>query len=160
MSETATTTPPTAAGASASDGTPEPAQLPDDHPLVLSLQAQKAEIKALKEKARRLDQLEDAQKTAEQKSAEREAAAEKRAADAEARAIRREVALDFKLSKDDAALLDTVGDEDAMRALAKRLAVAAEDKRTPNNYVPTEGTAQTPPDDDRLAFVRRLTGRE
>ena len=158
MSETAT--PPVEhpeAGQPANSG---PVQLPDDHPLVKSLAAQKDEIKELKAKAARLAEIEDAQKSAEQKSAEREAAAEKRAADAEARAIRREVALDFKLSKDDAALLDTVGDEDAMRALAKRLAVAAEDKRTPNNYVPTEGTAQTPPDDDRLAFVRRLTGRE
>ena len=158
MSETAT--PPVEhpeAGQPANSG---PVQLPDDHPLVKSLAAQKDEIKELKAKAARLAEIEDAQKTAEQKSAEREAAAEKRAADAEARAIRREVALDFKLSKDDAALLDTVGDEDAMRALAKRLAVAAEDKRTPNNYVPTEGTALTPPDDDRLAFVRRLTGRE
>jgi hypothetical protein len=158
MSETAT--PPVEhpeAGQPANSG---PVQLPDDHPLVKSLAAQKDEIKELKAKAARLAEIEDAQKTAEQKSAEREAAAEKRAADAEARASRREIALDFKLSKDDAALLDTVGDEDAMRALAKRLAVAAEDKRTPNNYVPTEGTALTPPDDDRLAFVRRLTGRE
>ena len=145
MSETAT--PPVEPQETGQPANRGPVQLPDDHPLVKSLAAQK-------------DEIEDAQKTAEQKSAEREAAAEKRAADAEARAARREIALDFKLSKDDAALLDTVADEDAMRALAKRLAVAAEDKRTPNNYVPTEGTAQTPPDDDRRAFVRRLTGRE
>ena len=158
MSETAT--PPVEPPETGQPANSGPVQLPDDHPLVKSLAAQKDEIKELKAKAARLAEIEDAQKTAEQKSAEREAAAEKRAADAEARASRREIALDFKLSKDDAALLDTVSDEDAMRALAKRLAVAAEDKRTPNNYVPTEGTAQTPPDDDRLAFVRRLTGRE
>lgn len=157
MSETATTTPPTVAGASASDGTTEPAQLPDDHPLVLSLQAQKAEIKALKEKSRRLDQLEESQKSTEEKAAEREAAAEKRAAEAEARAVRRETALEFRLSKDDAKLLDAVSDEDAMRALAQRL---ADDKRKPSNHVPAEGTNETPPADERRAFVRRLTGRE
>lgn len=132
-------------------------QLPDDHPLVKSLAAQKAEIKALKEKAARLDEIEAASKTAEQKAAEREAAAVKRAAEAEARAVRREVALEHKLSPGDAALLDSVVDEDAMRALAQRL---ADDKRKPNNYVPIEGTNQTPPADERLAFVRRLTGRE
>lgn len=137
-----------------------PAQLPDDHPLVLSLAAQKSEIKALKEKAARLDQIEAANKTAEEKAAEREAAAEKRAIEAEARATRREVALDHRLSKEDAALLDDVVDEEAMRRLAARLASAAEDKRKPNNYVPLEGTNKTPPDDDRRAFVRKLTGRE
>ena len=160
MSTNATPTPPAEQDQPASGDQSAPVKLPDDHPLVTALATQKDEIKELKAKAARLAEIEDAQKTAEQKSAEREAAAEKRAADAEARASRREIALDFKLSKDDAALLDTVSDEDAMRALAKRLAVAAEDKRTPNNYVPTEGTALTPPDDDRLAFVRRLTGRE
>lgn len=157
MSETVTVTPELVADASASDGTTEPIQLPDDHPLVLSLQAQKAEIKALKEKTRRLDQLEESQKTTEEKAAEREAAAERRAAEAEARAVRRETALEFRLSKDDAKLLDAVIDEDAMRALAQRL---ADDKRKPSNHVPSEGTNQPAPSDERLAFVRRLTGRE
>lgn len=110
--------------------------------------------------AKKLEQFEEAQKSAEQKAAERESAANQRAAEAEARAARREVALDFKLSKDDAALLDAVADEDAMRVLAKRLAKAAEDERKPANYVPNEGTNPTPPSDDRRAFVRKLTGRE
>lgn len=138
----------------------EPAQLPDDHPLVKSLAAQKAEIKALKEKASRLDQLEEASKTAEQKAAERAAAAEERAINAEARATRRDIAIEHKLSKEDAALLDDVKDEDAMRRLATRLAKLAEDKPKGGNYVAREGTNQTATTDERLAFVRQLTGRD
>lgn len=136
-----------------------PVELPADHPLVKTLAAQKAEIKALKEKANRLDELESAQKSAEEKAAEREAAAEKRAADAEARAARREVALEHKLSTDDAALLDAVSDETAMRALAARLAKQAEGK-TKSNHVPNEGKSQPASTDERRAFVRQLTGRE
>lgn len=109
--------------------------------------------------AKKLAELEEAQKSAEQKAAEREAAAERRAAEAEARAVRREIALEHKLSKDDAALLDAVSDEDAMRSLAVRLAKQAEDKPK-SNYVPQEGRAQTATTDERRAFVRRLTGRD
>lgn len=47
-----------------------PATLPDDHPLVKTLAAQKDEIKALKEKAGRLDAIEEASKTEAQKAAE------------------------------------------------------------------------------------------
>ncbi|MGC8141109.1 hypothetical protein ACP3W2_27165, partial [Salmonella enterica] len=52
---------------------------------------------------------------------EKLAAAQKRAEEAEARAVRREVALDHGLSKDDASFLDGLLDEDQMRKLAKRL---------------------------------------
>lgn len=157
-SPTGTVNPPVPASA---DAAPDSIQLPDDHPLVKSLAAQKAEIKALKEKAARLDQIEEASKTAEQKAADRAADAELRAAQAEARATRREIALEHKLSREDATLLDSVADEDAMRALAVRLAKQAEDKPKGRNYVPNEGTGQsTTPLDEQRAFVRRLTGRE
>ena len=109
--------------------------------------------------ANRLAEIEEQQKTAEQKAAEREAAAEARAVEAEQRALRREVALEHSLSKDDAALLDAISDEDAMRALAKRLAGQDKDKRKTTS-VPTEGTTNPTPGDDRRAFVRQLTGRE
>lgn len=159
MSEPIVTTETTAA--SADEVTAQDLQLPDDHPLVKSLAAQKAEIKALKEKASRLDQLEEASKTAEQKAAERAAAAEERAINAEARATRRDIAIEHKLSKDDAALLDDVKDEDAMRRLASRLAkLAAEDKPKGGNYVAREGTNQAVTTDERRAFVRQLTGRD
>lgn len=158
MSTTATTPEQAVDAQPANSEQAKPMELPNDHPLVTALAAQKEEIKTLKEKAARLDQLEEAQKSAEEKAAEREAAALKRAADAEAKALRREVALENNLSKDDAALLDTVNDEDAVRALAKRL--AADAKRKSGNYVPSEGNNQPAPADERRAFVRRLTGRE
>ena len=46
-------------------------RLPDDHPLVTALARQKAENEALKEKARRLDALEESQKTEAEKLADR-----------------------------------------------------------------------------------------
>ena len=159
MSTTATTsTEQTVDAPPANSEQAKPIELPDDHPLVTALAAQKEEIKALKEKAARLDQLEEAQKSAEEKAAEREAAALQRAADAEAKALRREVALENNLSRDDAALLDTVTDEDAMRTLATRL--AADAKRKSGNYVPGEGNNQPAPVDEARAFVRRLVGQE
>lgn len=68
----------------------------------------------------------EASKSAEEKAAERLAAAEKAAADAEAKALRRGIALEHKLTKDDAALLDSLTDEDSIRSLAARLAPSDE----------------------------------
>lgn len=64
----------------APSGAATPMQLPDDHPLVKTLAAQKDEIKNLKEKAARLDQLEQANKTDAEKAADRIAKAEAEAA--------------------------------------------------------------------------------
>jgi len=80
------------------------------------------EAKANAEAAKRLAEYEDAQKSAEERAAEREAAAEKRIAEAEARAARRDIAIEHRLSPEDAALLDDLTDEDAMQRLAARLA--------------------------------------
>lgn len=134
-----------------------PARLPDDHPLVTALATQKAEIAALREKAARLDQIEEAQKTESQRQAERLAAAEKAAADAEARVMRRELALEHRLSAADAALLDTVTDENGLRALAARLAAQS----TPQgNSAPLEGEPpKKPVNDPGIDFVDRLVGR-
>ena len=97
--------------------------------------------------AKRLAEIEEAQKSEAEKTAERLAKAERAAAEAEARALRRDIALEHKLSKDDAALLDAVTDEDAMRRLAERLAQQAAEQAshisTNGAYVPAEG--KTPP---------------
>ena len=106
-----------------------PVKLPDDHPLVTALETLKAENRALKTAA-------DSGKTEAEKVAERLAEVEKRAADAEARATRRDVALEFRLSTQDAGLLDAITDEKAMRSLAERLAGESDKKR---NFVPREG---------------------
>lgn len=111
--------------------------------------------------AKRLGEIEEAQKSEAEKASERTAQAEKRAAEAEARVLRRDVAIEHKLSQDDAALLDSLTDEDAMRRLAERLATASEDKRKKNNVSPREGTNPSSSDGglDR-DFVRQLFAAE
>lgn len=117
----------------------------------------RTEAKANAEAAKRLAEIEEAQKTESQRQAERLAAAEKAAADAEARVMRRELALEHRLSADDAALLDTVTDENGLRALAARLAVQS----TPQgNSAPLEGEPpKKPVNDPGIDFVDRLVGR-
>ena len=120
----------------------------------------RTEAKANAEAAKRLAEIEEAGKSEAEKAAERVAEAERRAAEAEARVLRREIALEHKLDKDDAALLDALTDEDAMRSLAKRLAAPA----TGKNYVPREGTTTTTTTAGAAAyereFVRELFGSD
>lgn len=108
-----------------------------------------------KAKSREWERKAKANKIEAEKAAERLAKAEQAAKEAEARALRREVALEHKLSKDDAALLDAITDEDTMRALAARLAAGAEKK---SNYVPREGANTKTAASDDAAFVRALLG--
>lgn len=135
-----------------------PQQLPDDHPLVKTLAAQKQQIKELKEQNQRVDELEQAQLTEQEKAEARVKAAEERAAELEARNNIAEVALEFGLSKEDAGLLKGVSSVEAMRSLAERLAEPA--KRKQNHYVPTEGTGTPPPKDERREFANFLAGRD
>ena len=111
--------------------------------------------------AKRLGEIEEAQKSEAEKAAERLTRAEQRAVEAEAKALRREVALDPAgdgslppLTKDDAALLDALTDEDAMRRFAERLANASEDKRKKNNVSPREGKTPSTAVDARRAWLR------
>ena len=114
----------------------------------------RTEAKANAGAAQRLAEIEEASKTEAEKAAERLAKAEQTAKDAEALVLRREVALEHKLGKDDAALLDSVTDEDAMRALAARLAGGKQQR----NHVPREGSNPKPPATDEREFVRNLFG--
>lgn len=120
------------------EGQPEPTRLPDDHPLVTAFERQKQENAALKAK---VAEFEDANKTEAEKVAERLANAEREAAEAKATVLRLNIALEHKLDETDAALLDKLTDEDAMRALAARLAAAqVEDKTTrPPRPDPNQG---------------------
>jgi hypothetical protein len=71
---------------------PKPDEFPPDHPLVRTLAAQKAQIRELKTKANRLDQLEEATKSEAERATDRIAAETARADAAEAALIRYEVA--------------------------------------------------------------------
>ena len=104
---------------------------------------------------KRLAEIEQANMTAEQKAQ----AAETRAVEAEARVTRRDVAIEHKLNAEDAALLDTITDEDAMRRLAARLASAESDKKKQGLHVPGEGkTPSSPGASDEREAVRGLFG--
>lgn len=92
--------------------------------------------------AEKLAALEESQKTAEQKAADRLAEAERLTAEANAKILRRDVALEHKLTADDAALLDTITDEDAMRSLAARLATTTQKGPAPD---PNQGKSPAGP---------------
>ena len=113
--------------------------------------------KANAEASERLAEIEESQKSEADKATERLADAERRASEAEARATRRDIAIEHKLSTEDAALLDTITDEDTMRALAARLASVAADSKH-GNYVPREGNNPPAKPDERRAFADFLTG--
>lgn len=70
-----------------------PVQLPDDHPLVKTLAAQKEQIKELKTRSARLDEIEEAQKTELQKAQDRATSAEKELETLRIEAARSAVAL-------------------------------------------------------------------
>lgn len=134
------------------DGTVETAETADERPDPQEGREQQTfgadYVKKLREEAaryrtelRRLKGIEEAYAT-EQTRAEK---AEQAAAAAEARALRRQIALEHRLSAEDAALLDAVGDEEAMRALAKRLAQGKADAARDGAYVPSEGRNTTTP---------------
>jgi len=110
--------------------------------------------------ADKLAAFEESQKTAEQKAADRLAEAERLTAEANAKLVRRDVALEHKLTATDAALLDTITDEAAMRSLAARLA-PAEGPRAPrpdlNQGKP--GTAVGTPGDEFAAFLQGQLGQ-
>lgn len=119
-------------------------------------EARKWEQRAKDNKAAadRLAELEQTQMTEAEKVEARVRAAEDKAAALEAANARKDVAIEYGLSKDDAALLEGVTDADTMRRIAERL--AADMKR--NNYVPDEGATPRAVPDERAAFADFLTG--
>ena len=125
-------TPPTGAGEAPKDGA---IRLPDDHPLVTAYARQKAENESLKDKARRLDELEEAQKTEAQKLADRLAAAEAKAQAAELKALRSEIAQ----AKGVPAALLTGSTEDELNASADALLAFRGAPTKPPAAPPAEG---------------------
>lgn len=129
---------------------------------IIADRLKREDVKGLKAKAAQLDQITEQQKTAEEKAAEQLKAAERTAADAEAKAIRYQVAADNGISKADADLFLTGGDEDTITAQAKRLLERDADRKKQGNYVPNEGKKPTNggQDDQMREFTRGLFDRE
>jgi len=159
------------------DNTPE--QFPDDHPLVRTLASQKAEIRQLKDllaenpdarelkhlrsKAKRFDELEEAQKTDAEKAADRIAKAEAEAASVPSKvadALRVHLAELHGFDPEDVELFLTAADPELLMKQVARLAERT-DARKPRNHVPTEGTPpEKPPESDEAAFMRSLFGND
>lgn len=106
--------------------------------------------------ADRLAELEEANKTEAQKSADRLAAAEKAAVDARAEATRYRIASEFKLSPEDAAALEHVSSEDGMRLVAERLGARDAERKKQGNVVPNEGKTTQPASGSDQEVVRSL----
>ena len=153
-----TPAPPTHEGLPATDTNPQPAPA-QEIDWKAKAREWESRAKANKTAADELASIRESQKSEAEKVAERLATAEQKVAHAEARALRRDVALDFKLSKDDADLLDTMTDEAAMRALAGRLAQVDTDRKKTGNHVPREGnTPAAGKAGEGLEAVRSLFG--
>lgn len=121
--------------------TQEPARLPDDHPLVTAYGRQKAEIEALRTKAARLDEIEQANRTDAEKAAEElaEARAEVEKIPATvADHLRGHLVRLHKISDEDAGLYLTGDTPDVLLKQVDRYVELAGKKV---GVVPTQGTA-------------------
>lgn len=116
-------------------------RLPDDHPLVTALARQKAENDALKEKARRFDELEESQKTEAEKLAERLAEAKTEADAIPAKvstALKSHLVKIHEISDEDADLFLTATDPEVLLKQAERFTARS---KSQSGFVPTQGTA-------------------
>lgn len=139
--------------------TPAPEQLPTDHPLVKTLAEQKKLIKDLKGKASRLDEIEDAQQTETEKTAERIAKAEAEVATVPnkvADALREHLVALHEIDKDDAELFLTGTEPELLLKQVTRLLGQADKRKTQGNHVPREGNTSSAADAPALETVRGL----
>lgn len=117
-------------------------RLPDDHPLVTAYARQKAENDDLKEKARRLDEIEDAAKTETEKAAERLANAQREVDQIPAKVaagLRAHLIARHSISDDDAELFLTATDPDTLLKQVDRLVERVGGPQP--GVVPSQGTA-------------------
>ena len=121
----------------------------------------RTEAKANADAAKRLAEIEEANKSEVQRAADRLAAAERDAAEARAEALRLRIAVKYQIGDEDADLFLTGTDEETLTKQAERLTAreaereaerqAAEAARKKNgNFVPQEG--RTPDNDESDAL--------
>lgn len=124
----------------------------------------RTEAKENADAAKRLSEIEDAQKSEAEKASERIAKAEAEVASVPAKvadALREHLVALHDIDKDDAELFLTATEPELLLKQITRL-VGQSDKRKKSHVVPGEGKTPTvhSGDADRRAFVRQLTGRE
>ena len=116
----------------------------------------RTEARANAEAARRLSEIEQSQKSDQQKADDRIKDLEAKFAAAEARALRAEIANAHGISAEDRDLFLTGTDVETLTAQAKRLAERASERKKQNNVVPTEGKNSSPREDSNRAFAKQL----
>lgn len=154
-------TPPPSAPNGSETRKSEPIQLPEDHPLVTALAAQKDEIKALKARTARLDEIEDAQKTDAERAAEALATAQAEAATARTELLRYRTAAAHGITDaEDIELFLTGSDEETLQRQAKALAArtAPSGPRTPKPDANQGRAGDRPPTTGEL-FASAFQGR-
>jgi len=124
-----------------------PIQLPDDHPLVKAHQANKDELKRLRDEKKS-----DIQRVTDDLEAER-----KRASNLETEVLQLRAALKHHIPLEDLDLLGT-GTAEEIESRAQRLANRDANRKKQGNVVPTEGSTTPPKPNDETAFVRQLFG--
>lgn len=119
------------------------------------------EAKANADAAKRLAELEDAQKSEAEKAADRVRQLESEVEDARRESLRFRVASEFGIPSEKAELLLTGSDEETMRKQAEALRSDTDDRKKNGNVVPNEGkTPPAPAGDEKREFLRSLVGRD
>lgn len=113
-----------------------------------------------KSAADRLAEIEEANKTESQKTAERLAAAEKDAAAARAEALRFRIASKFSIGDEDADLFLTGADEATLTKQAERMTARESDRKKQGNHVSREGTQTSAATSDERELARTLFSGE
>lgn len=136
-------------------------QLPADHPLVKTLASQKAEIRDLKVKAKRLAEIEESQKSEAEKTADRITKAEAEVASIPAKvaeALKTHLVALHSFDAEDAELFLTATEPELLLKQVTRL-LGQSDKRQRKNHVAREGANPTAePTSDMREFTRQLFG--
>lgn len=120
---------------------------------------QEKRAKSNADAAKRLAEIEDAQKTEAQKSAEALTKETQRADAAERRSLALEIAVEHKLGTDDVGILSALPDEDSMRTLATRLAGQQAEPKGGAPVIPNLGKTATAPnseDAEARRFAKNL----
>jgi hypothetical protein len=117
---------------------------------------QEARAKANAAAAKRLTEIEEAQKSEAEKAADRVKQLESDVQAAQREALRFNVASKFQISDEDADLFLTGADEATLIKQAERLSERAGERKKQGNVVPKEGTASNATPNDERAFVREL----
>lgn len=118
--------------------------------------AKYADYRDLKQRAARLDEIEESQKTEAQKTADKLAKLEQRAADAEAGLLRWRIANEESIPAEDAEAFMTGRDEETLRKQAQRLAELRNSNQRQNGWRSGEGRGQQQHGDPDRAFAAQL----